>query len=114
MTSVASQRQTANMASIRALVKPEPLIWARTSANLEPIAAARKIKVPDERVAQWESGEVAPTIAEVRRAASVYNRALAVFFLSEPPQGFETLRDFRRVGGTPAAEWSAAPCGIPT
>jgi Zn-dependent peptidase ImmA (M78 family) len=96
------------MASIKALVKPELLSWARTSANLEPVAAARKIKVPEERIAQWESGEVAPTIAELRRAASVYNRALGVFFLSEPPQGFETLRDFRRVGGTPAAAWSAA------
>jgi Zn-dependent peptidase ImmA (M78 family) len=96
------------MASIKALAKPELLEWARKSANLEPVAAARKIKVPDDRVAQWEKGESAPTIAELRRAAAVYRRALGVFFLPEPPRGFETLRDFRRIGGTPAAMWSAA------
>jgi Zn-dependent peptidase ImmA (M78 family) len=96
------------MASIKAVVKPELLAWARRSANLEPISAARKIKVPEDRIAQWESGDVAPTIAELRRAASVYNRALGVFYLSEPPQDFDTLRDFRRVGGTPAAKWSPA------
>jgi Zn-dependent peptidase ImmA (M78 family)/transcriptional regulator with XRE-family HTH domain len=95
------------MASIRALVKPELLKWARTSANLEPLAAARKINVPDGRVTEWEQGEVAPTIAELRRAAAVYHRALGVLFLSEPPLGFETLRDFRRIGGTPAAIWSS-------
>jgi hypothetical protein len=54
------------MASIRALVKPELLKWARTSANLEPLAAARKINVPDERVNEWEQGEVAARLRERR------------------------------------------------
>lgn len=38
-----------------------------------------------------------PTIAQLRKAAEVYKRSLAVFFLSEPPEGFDTLRDFRRL-----------------
>jgi len=94
------------MASVKALVEPQLLIWARRSANLEPLAANRKIKVPEGRVEQWESGERSPTIAELRRAGEVYNRPLGVFFLAEPPQGFETLRDFRRLDLGRSGEWS--------
>lgn len=83
------------------------LAWARESANLEALAADRKIKVPEGRVAEWESGDRLPTIAELRRAAQVYNRSLGVFFLAEPPAGFETLRDFRRIDLGQSAEWSA-------
>lgn len=93
-------------ASIPALVKPAVLRWARETAGLTTIAAARKINVPDDRVALWEAGDVRPTIAQLRKAATVYNRALGVFFLSEPPADFDTLRDFRRHVGAGAGEWS--------
>lgn len=95
-------------AALKAIIKPALLSWARESANLEPIAAARKIKVPDDRIGQWESGEVAPTVVELRRAASVYNRALGVFYLPEPPQDFETLRDFRRHVPGRSLAWTVA------
>ena len=49
-----------------------------------------------------------PTIAQLRSAARVYSRALAVFFLSEPPRNFETLRDFRRLSEATKGEWSPA------
>jgi Zn-dependent peptidase ImmA (M78 family)/transcriptional regulator with XRE-family HTH domain len=93
---------------IEALMKPELLAWARRSANLEPLAAARKIKVTQDRIEEWEKGQVAPTVAELRRAATVYNRALGVFYLPAPPGDFETLRDFRRLGRGETGEWSAA------
>jgi transcriptional regulator with XRE-family HTH domain len=96
------------VASITALVDPALLVWAREKANYEPKAAARKMGLPDERVSEWEAGTRKPTIADLRKAAKAYGRPLGVFFLPEPPQGFETLRDFRRVYGSPAAEWSPA------
>ncbi len=96
------------MASIPALVEPELLAWARKTANLEPLAAERKIGLPEGRILDWEGGESRPTIAQLREAARVYRRALAVFFLTEPPQGFETLRDFRRLAEADSGEWSAA------
>ena len=96
------------MASQLAYVKPEMLTWARTTANLEPIAASRKIGVPDERVEAWERGEQQPTITQLRKAAGVYRRTLAVFYLPEPPKGFETLRDFRRIDPDISGRWSAA------
>jgi Zn-dependent peptidase ImmA (M78 family)/transcriptional regulator with XRE-family HTH domain len=98
MTSVA--------ASIPALVEPAVLRWARETIGLSEVAAARKLGLPDDRVARWESGEAQPTIVQLRKAAEIYNRALGVFFLASPPADFDTLRDFRRVEGSPEGEWS--------
>jgi Zn-dependent peptidase ImmA (M78 family) len=95
-------------ASIPALVEPAVLRWARETIDLTPIAAARKIGVQDDRVEAWEDGTETPTIAQLRAAARVYRRALAVFFLPEPPTDFDTLRDFRRVAGAEAGRWSPA------
>lgn len=88
-------------------MEPSLLIWARQSANVELIAADRKIGVPEGRVKEWEEGLTRPTVAQLRKAADVYKRPLGVFFLPRPPEGFETLRDFRRILGSEAAEWSA-------
>lgn len=82
------------------------LRWARESCGLDALAAARKIGLADDRVKEWEAGTVVPTIAQLRKAAEVYKRSLAVFFLSAPPEGFDTLRDFRRLAGAEAGHWS--------
>jgi Zn-dependent peptidase ImmA (M78 family)/transcriptional regulator with XRE-family HTH domain len=92
--------------SIPAPVEISVLRWARESCGLTPLAAARKLNLPDDRVEAWETGAAVPTIAQLRKAAEVYKRSLAVFFLSEPPEGFDTLRDFRRVDGADAGRWS--------
>ena len=91
--------------STTALVEPSVLRWARESIGLTPLAAARKIKVPDDRVEEWESGAIAPTVAQLRIAATVYKRPLGAFFLPEPPTTFDTMRDFRRQD-TAAGDWS--------
>lgn len=93
-------------ASPLALVEPSVLRWARESIDLSAEAAARKIGVPDDRVQAWEAGEAQPTIAQLRKAAEVYKRSLAVFFLPAPPAGFDTLRDFRRHEGSGPGTWS--------
>ncbi|MGX9901658.1 XRE family transcriptional regulator [Arthrobacter sp. SA17] len=94
------------MPSIPALVEVSVLRWARETCGLSDLAASRKIGVPDDRVALWESGQQQPTVAQFKKAAAVYKRSLSVFFLSEPPSGFDTLRDFRRLAGSEAGEWS--------
>lgn len=58
--------------------------------------AAASLKLPASRVAAWEAGEEHPSVAQLRKLAQIYRRAVAVFFLPEPPKGFDTLRDFRR------------------
>ena len=94
--------------SIPALANPEVLRWARQASGFPSVAAARKIGVPDDRVDEWEAGTAGPSIAQLRNAARVYKRSLAVFFLSAPPDGFDTLRDFRRLQGSESGEWSPA------
>lgn len=92
--------------SVQALVERSVLRWARESIGLVPVAAARKIGVPDDRVAAWESGEATPTVAQLRKAAEAYKRPLAVFFLPEPPEGFDVMRDFRLLADTEGSAWS--------
>ncbi|OBB15865.1 hypothetical protein A5662_06455 [Mycobacteriaceae bacterium 1482268.1] len=94
------------MPSIPAPVEPSVLRWARESCGLTTLAAARKLGLAEDRVQAWEAGTKVPTIAQLRKAAEVYKRSLAVFFLSAPPEGFDTLRDFRRIDGAEAAHWS--------
>jgi Zn-dependent peptidase ImmA (M78 family) len=84
------------MRSPAALVDAALLVWARNSARLEVDEVAAKLKLPSERLSAWESGDQRPSIAQLRKLAAIYNRPLAVFFLSKPPLDFEALRDFRR------------------
>jgi Zn-dependent peptidase ImmA (M78 family) len=93
---------------IPALTEPSVLRWARETVDLTPTAADRKLGVPDGSVLSWEEGRARPTIANIRKAAEVYRRSLAVFFLPEPPTTFDTMRDFRRLVGGLAGVWSEA------
>jgi Zn-dependent peptidase ImmA (M78 family) len=80
-----------------ALIKSELLVWARQSAGFSLDAAAAKLRVPEDRLRSWEAGETRPTIAQLRMAAKVYKRPLAIFYLPEPPLDFQPLRDYRRL-----------------
>ena len=85
------------MKSPEALVQSSLLRWARGSANLAPEAVATRADVKVEKLLEWESGKSRPSIAQLRKLAEVYRRPLAVFFLSEPPKDFQTIRDYRSI-----------------
>ena len=85
--------------SVRALVRPEILKWARESAGYSIDEAARKVQVKPERMASWETGSERATINQLRKMAAVYKRPLSVFYLQEVPKTFQVLRDFRRLPG---------------
>jgi Zn-dependent peptidase ImmA (M78 family)/DNA-binding XRE family transcriptional regulator len=95
---------------VPALVKSELLVWARQKSGLELAAAAKKIGVTTERVAQWESGEAQPSISQLRKAAQAYHRPLALFYLPKPPNlrpdAFDAMHDFRRLLGEDAGQIS--------
>jgi Zn-dependent peptidase ImmA (M78 family)/transcriptional regulator with XRE-family HTH domain len=82
-----------------ALVKPELLTWARKSSRLDVALASKKIGISQERLQGWENGDHRPTIPQLRKMAEVYKRPVAVFYLSEPPAGFDAMHvhDFRRL-----------------
>ncbi|MCC6222494.1 MAG: ImmA/IrrE family metallo-endopeptidase [Thermoleophilia bacterium] len=89
-----------------ARINPALLAWGRTSIGLSLEDAARRVGVPEARLRSWESGESAPTVAQLRKAAHVYRRPLAVFYLPEPPRGFDAMKDFRRLPDSVAEAWS--------
>jgi Zn-dependent peptidase ImmA (M78 family)/DNA-binding XRE family transcriptional regulator len=84
------------MASIKALVKPELLAWARDRAQVRIEDAAKAANVTVDRISEWEKGTSAPTVAQLRTLARKYHFPVAVFYLPAPPEDFAPLRDFRR------------------
>jgi Zn-dependent peptidase ImmA (M78 family) len=88
------------MATVRALIKPELLIWARETAGLDIIEAAAKLAQPEQKLESWEKGEKRPTIKQLEKIARVYKRPFEVFYLPQPPRDFKPLQhDFRRLPG---------------
>lgn len=83
--------------TVRAIVKPEILVWARESAGftLDEVAVNSALS----KVAEWESGDLQPTINQLRTLTGKYKRPLADFYLQEQPAGFQVISDFRRLPG---------------
>ena len=84
---------------VLANIEPALLRWARESAHVSIEAAAKSIRTTPERVEDWEEGRSQPTVKQLRRLGRKYRRPLAVFYLPEPPQGFDALHDYRRLPG---------------
>lgn len=94
------------MATVKAKIKAELLVWAREESGLSADEAAQKIGITPERLTEWEAGEEGPTIAQLRKVAEVYKRPLAVFYLAEVPRRFRVMQDFRRLPGEVAGRYS--------
>lgn len=94
------------MCSQEALVTPSVLRWARQKARLSAEEAASRIGRSAEDIEAWERGEKRPSMAQARRASEAYKRSLAVFYLPEPPEEFDTLKDFRQIPNTEAIDYS--------
>lgn len=83
-------------ARIKAIIKSELLVWARKDAGFSVNTAADKLKIKVEKLEKWESGDLRPSISQLRKVAALYKRPLSVFYLPRPPKTFQPLKDFRR------------------
>ena len=82
--------------SVKALVTPEVLKWARERRiRLERAYAAKRLKVAPERLEAWEEGRERPTIVQLKKIAKLYKTHISVFYLPEPPTDFHPLTDYR-------------------
>ncbi len=82
--------------SVKALITPEVLKWARERRiRLEIDHAAKKLKIGPERLEAWENGTEQPTITQLKKIAKLYKTHISVFYLPEPPIGFQSLIDYR-------------------
>jgi Zn-dependent peptidase ImmA (M78 family)/transcriptional regulator with XRE-family HTH domain len=85
----------------KAYITPNVLKWARESARISEKTAADKVRVPVEKLKEWEEGINQPTIRQAETLAKVYRRPFALFFLPEIPRDFQPLQDFRRKTAKP-------------
>ncbi len=90
----------------KANVKGSLLSWARASAGYGLEEAAQKLAVEPDELTAWESDSDSPSIPQLRKAANLYKRPLAVFYLAEPPLSFQPMSDFRRLPDTGAPHFS--------
>ena len=82
--------------SVKALITPEVLKWAREEyIELEIDYAAKKLKIEPERLEAWENGTEQPTFAQLKNIAKLYKTHISIFYLSEPPTDFQPLTDYR-------------------
>lgn len=80
---------------------PTVLRWARETAGLSIDDAAKRINNGQAaKLAAAEDGTGLLTFPQLRIAAGVYKRPLAVFFLREPPAQELQVADFRRLPNT--------------
>jgi Zn-dependent peptidase ImmA (M78 family)/DNA-binding XRE family transcriptional regulator len=88
-------------------VSPQVLRWARASAGYTEDQAAKGLGVSRKTLDRWESGDLAPTINQLRNAAQRYNRPLAALMLPSPPTEPELpVADFRRLEAYEDPRWS--------
>ena len=82
--------------SVKALITPEVLKWARERRiRLELDDAAKRLKVKPEQLTEWETGTELPTFTQLKRIANAYRTHVSVFYLPDPPNTFEPLTDHR-------------------
>lgn len=82
-------------------VNPRNLKWARETAGLSLVEAARVVglsgKSAADRLAKMESGERDPTRVQLSKMAIGYRRPLLALYLDEPPRKGQRNRDMRRM-----------------
>ncbi|MGC4109546.1 MAG: XRE family transcriptional regulator [Nocardioides sp.] len=90
------------MAAVRAPINSDLLAWAREEHGLALEDAAHVIGVKTERLGSWEAGEGKPTLNQLRKAATLYQRTPAFFLLRQTPSDEDHRRptDFRSFSGS--------------
>jgi Zn-dependent peptidase ImmA (M78 family)/DNA-binding XRE family transcriptional regulator len=83
--------------SLKGIVNPDLLVWARKASSLDNESAAKKIGVSSEKLDAWETGQTSPTITQLRKLADVYRRAVSFFFLDKRPSAAKRPVDFRKL-----------------
>ena len=82
--------------SVKALITPEVLKWARERRiKLEIDYAAERLKIDPARLVAWENGTEQPTFTQLKNIAKLYKTHISIFYLPEPPTDFQPLTDYR-------------------
>lgn len=80
--------------SVSVTVRPKLLRWARQRVSLSPDELASSMKVPLEKVVEWEQSGII-TLARLKKLATKTHTPLGYLFLQEPPDDSLPIPDFR-------------------
>ncbi len=78
----------------RVSIAPDLLVWARKRSGRQVSDFAKRFP----KLAQWESGDLAPTMRQLEGYAKATHTPIGFFFLDEPPVEKVPLPDFRTFG----------------
>jgi Zn-dependent peptidase ImmA (M78 family) len=92
--------------SVKALINPAMLTWAREQAGYGLADAAHKLGIDEARLQALEDNQETPTFAKLLDMADLYKRPVSLFYLKKPPKGWQPIQDFRRL---PGAEGGFSP-----
>ena len=67
-------------------INPDIIKWARERSGYTLAAVAKSLNKDVETISNWESGESAPTYAQLEKLADKLKRPIAVFFFPEVPE----------------------------
>ena len=81
-------------ASVPARVAPRLLVWARERSGLSVDDLTHKFP----KLAEWESGEWAPTLKQLEDFARATHTPVGFLFLPEPPEEQVPIPDYRTIG----------------
>jgi len=86
--------------AIQVSVNPAVLKWARESSGSTVEEAAKRLRVPPNGFAKWESQESSLTLTQLRQLTSYFKRPLAAFLLPDPPEEPGPPTDYRTLPGS--------------
>ena len=84
----------------RVAIQPNILTWARERTGLSLDALAKKFP----KIAEWEAGELQPTLKQLERFAGAVHVPIGYLFLPEPPRESLPIPDFRTVSDLSAGQ----------
>ena len=86
--------------SIRALITPEVLAWARKLDSLTIEEAASRLNVNTDKIQAWENGEAYPTLRQAKELARFYRIPFVTLYLPDPPKKTKRIDrvDYRTFG----------------
>ena len=98
-------------------INPAVLVWARETAGLSVEEGAHKIGLTSgargtaaEKLAAMESGQRAPSEAQLAKMAAAYHRPLLTLYMAEPPRPAERfVRQHPKPPQIPTAVWINPP-----
>jgi Zn-dependent peptidase ImmA (M78 family)/transcriptional regulator with XRE-family HTH domain len=107
-------RRHSERMNIEEAINPAVLVWARETAGLSVEEGAHKIGLTSgtrstaaEKLAEVETGQRAPSKAQLAKMAAAYHRPLLTLYMAEPPRPADRGEDFRTMKA-PVAPQEAA------